>query len=275
MPDQDSIFNKENNGGTPPQNNGNGGNSGAPDSSNQLATLLGSITNEKGEQKYKSVEDALVGLKNAQEYIPGLKETLAQKEARIAALEQTAAKVASLEEALTKLTQQQPTETKQSGPSEEDIARLVENAIHKTETVKKQRENISVVTKAISDKFGDKSETEFYSKAAELGLSKEEMNALAAKSPNAVLGLFGITDKGVPQRTGSPGGSNINTTGLKPNEKTFISRNTEVLPVGATNHEMMNEQRASAKMVEELHSKGMSINDLTNPKEYFKHFGQL
>ena len=87
MPDQASIFNEQNPATQPTQN---GDNTPGAQGSNDLANLLGSIKNERGEPKYKSVEDALVGLRNAQEYIPQLTQKLSTQELELKAAREEA-----------------------------------------------------------------------------------------------------------------------------------------------------------------------------------------
>jgi hypothetical protein len=42
---------------------------------------------------------------------------------------------------------------------------------------------------------------------------------------------------------------------------------------GASDHEVREESLASKKMVEEVHSQGLEMYDLTDPKVYKKYFG--
>lgn len=52
----------------------------------------------------------------------------------------------------------------------------------------------------------------------------------------------------------------------------MIGSNKQGVPIGATFREMQTEWHNSKKMVEELEANGLSIDDMVNPKNYFKHF---
>jgi hypothetical protein len=268
MADQASIFEEKKSEGQPSNNQPSGGTtSTVPD--NQLATMLAEIKNERGEPKYKTVQDALNALKHSQEYIPTLKQTKEELEARLQKAEEKAAQVERLEQAVLELTQKSTTsQSTPAGMSEEDIAKLVERTLTQTQQKEVQKQNLSVVVDAMKERFGEKAEEIFYGKANELGLSVQEFNALAAKTPKAVLKLIGVEDK--PKAPGF--GSTVNTTGFTPKQDSFVKRNSKSALLGATTQDLQEESRNAKQLVDELHSQGKTISDLTNPKEYFKHF---
>lgn len=274
MSDPTSIFN-----GTPqgtPANNTPGG-TPAASQNGALTTLLGMIKNEKGEQKYATVEDALVGLKNAQDYIPTLKEQLTAKEREAAEALEKAKKVAELEATVLKLTQQNstPSATNTPGFTEEQVAEIATRALKQQQEKATQVQNLQTVTSALAKQFGAEAEAKFYGKAQELGMSKEEINLLASKSPVAVLTLFGVKDTPAqPNRTGLPTPTSINSDGVQPHVDTAVTRNSKPIIVGATSEELTQERANAVKMVEELHAQGKSVHDLTDPKVFFKTFGK-
>ena len=97
-----------------------------PPQTNALDTLLGAIKNPQGEQKYRSVEEALVGLAHAQTYIPEVKNELRTAQAQLAELQKQAEKVNTLEQTILELTQRgKEKDTPQSSISEESIAGIV------------------------------------------------------------------------------------------------------------------------------------------------------
>jgi hypothetical protein len=256
MDDQSTLFENKDSSQTPAPNT----------SSDPLATLLNEIRNDKGEPKYKSVQDALYALKHSQEYIPSLKRELDETKA-------VADKVKELESTIVALTRKEPSEPSATGTLDETkVAEIVSRTIEAKTTESIRKKNVDEVVSAVAAQFGDKAEQVFYDKAKELGLSRAEMNEFAAKSPQAIFNLFGITRKTV--NTEAPLKSSVNTTGMTPPESTYIKRNETGVLFGATTEELMQERDASAKLVDELHSKGKTIADLTNPKEYFKHFGR-
>ena len=275
MTDQSSIFGTNSSQVTPDQNNAPS--NGAPTGgSSAITDLLMQIKNDRGEQKYKTVEDALNGLKHAQEYIPQLNTTLKQREQELEEARQQAAKIQELESTLRKLTQpQDPVQaTPVAGMTAEQVAVLVEQTLTKKQVETVSSQNIASVTQAVASKFGDKAEEVFYGKAQELGLSKAEFNALAAKTPKAVLSLLGISDTSVApaQVKTSSQGTAINTAAIQPNVESLVGRNKSPVIVGATTQQLKEESARARAMVDELHSKGLTVHDLTDPKVFFKHF---
>lgn len=274
MSDQDnSIFGK-NNQETPGNNPQGDGNSPNTPSSTQFDTMLASIKNERGEQKYKTLEDALNALKHSQEYIPQLNDQLRQQTEELANARAAAAKIDELEQTLLKLTQtdnsNMPAPPAQNEMSEEKIAALISRSLETERTKAKATENLSKVVSTMQQAFGDKAEEVFYSKATELGMTMEEINSLASRNPNAAFKLLGVNDK--PQGSPSGASNNIRTDGYQAPQDSMISRNKKQVQIGATSQQLREETINSRKMVEELHSQGLSIRDLTDPKTYFKHF---
>lgn len=281
MSDQASIFNKENQEATPPNQQSPESKVDGANTDTEVATLLQSIKNERGEPKYKTLKDALVGLANAQSYIPDLKSNLENKDKELEKLRKEAERVAALEEAVQRLTEQRGSgDTPPKTPTAQEIAELVnqsvDNTLTKREQQNKQKENIKTVVSSLKSAFGDTAETKFNEKAAELGMSVEEFNALAAKSPKIVLTALGVTENSRQDNQSlNPSRSSVNSNGFQGNPQSFIGRNPKTALVGAPAADVLAEQEASKKMVEELHKSGKSVHDLTDPKVFFKHFGQV
>lgn len=272
MADQPSIFGNDSTGSNPPaQVPASTGTNVQIDPS--IATLLEGIKNDRGEPKYKSLPDALTALQHSQQYIPQLTSTLAEKDAELARLRAEAARVAELERSIQELTRQpsQPQNTPPAGLTEEQIAELVNRTLTKTQREEKERQNIAAVASALKASFGTEAETKYNAKAAEIGMSVSEFNALAARSPQAVLQMLGA--KAAPTNV-APNQSTVNTTGLQPQQTTFIGRNPAQNKMGSTSQDARSEFEAAKKMVDEVHDKGLSMYDLSDPKVYFKHFGK-
>ena len=269
MADQASIFENNQNSQTTAQNNppnGNGGNG----NQDELATLLGNIKNERGEPKYKSVQDALKALQHSQEYIPTLKQTKEELEAKLQQAIDKANKVDTLEQTILELTQKVGTvsNTSNNGLTEEQIAELVNRTLSQAQQETVAKNNIATVANKAKEVFGDKAEEVFYKKAEELGLTKAEFNALAAKTPQAVLKLIGADNE---QRSHSSS-SGFNTSGFQPVKDSMIKANGKTVLLGASSEEVIEESRNSRKLVDELHAQGKTVHDLTDPKVFFKHF---
>lgn len=271
MADQASIFGNQNSPVTPDPTGGSNTPNASLDPS--LANLLTEIKNERGEPKYKTLQDALVALKHSQEYIPQLTQKLNEQTMELTTLKGEVGKMTELEKAVQALTQQ-VSNPSTNGPAitEEQIANLVTKTLTKTQQEAVAKKNLEDVASLVSQKFGTEAEKLFYDKGKELGLSPEEFNALAAKTPKAVLRLLGVEGTST-QNTGAPTTSTINASGFTPQPNSLVGKNTKSAIVGATTQELRQESENAKKMVEELHAQGLTVHDLTDPKIYFKRFG--
>lgn len=271
MSDQNSLFNQNSSQATPapvePQN------TPTPD---PVVTMLQSIKNDKGEPKYKTVEDAIKALQHSQSYIPTLSEEKKRLEAELEEARLQANKVAELESTVARLLNNTPASTNAPAVIDESkIEELVTRTLSRSKAQEDAQKNTQMVVATVASKFGEKAEEVFYGKAAELGMSKAEINQLAATRPKAVLSLLGIQDTVVPDlpRKQSTQGTALNTAGVEPAKNSFIGKNTEPVIIGATTQQVRAESERAKKMVEELHSQGKTVHDLTDPKVYFKYFG--
>jgi ribosomal protein L17 len=272
----DSIFENKESGTTIP-NNTNTGNVGNTSNEDELTHLLAEIKNERGEAKYKSLKDALVGLQNAQAHIPKLNNDLIEREKEIERLRKESERIATLEESIKSLTEKtDATGTPPKALSAQEIADLVNKSLDSTlsqrEAAAQAKQNQEAVVKALVSKFGDKAEEAFNEAAADLGMSVQEFNTLAAKNPKLIFKTLGITSEHV-NKGASPQVSSVNSAGFTPNTDSNVGRNKVPTLVGATSQELQAEQRRANEMVAELHKEGKSVHDFSDPKVYFKRFG--
>ena len=275
MADQPSIFDTQNSVVTPP--NTDPSKVTAPNES-ELTDLLSGIKNERGEPKYKTLKDAIIGLQHAQTYIPELKGNLTAKEREIEELRVKANKVVELENAVRDLTERS---SNQGSPptslTAQEIAAMVSQTVDNTLTQRQQAEqmsqNINSVVSSLKEAFGDDAEKHFNQAAADAGMTVAEFNTLAAKSPKIVLTALGVKAKQTTQSS-APTQGTVNSQAFTPRSDTYVGRNNKTALVGATTQEVLEESRNTNKMVEELHKSGKSVGDLSNPKEYAKYFGK-
>lgn len=240
--------------------------------SDDLATLLGSIKNERGEPKYKNVQEALKALGHAQQYIPELKSKEQELEQKLNDALGKLSKMDELERTVQELTQRKPdapANTPSAGINAEQVAELVRNTLAATQSQAAQAANLQSVVDASKAAFGDKAEEVFYNKAKELGIPVAEFNAMAAKNPKVVLKLIGAD--GTPQATRQS--ASFNSAGFQPAVNSNVGRNPKTAMTGATNQQLQEEAAAARAMVDELHASGKTVHDLTDPKVYFKLFG--
>ena len=271
MTDQ-TIFGNQVPGGNPTTPPAGTAPANVPDNA-AIDTLLAGIKNERGEPKYRTLHDALVALAHSQSYIPQLTTQLSEKDRELEQARAAAAKVEELQRAVEALTQRQPDPqaTPPAGLNEEQIAELVSRTLTNRQKADLARSNQENVATSLQSAFGTEAEAKYNAKAEELGISVAELNALAAKSPKAVMAYFGVQPTLKPNVSVSQG--TINTAGIQPHQETFVGRNKVPTMVGATSQDIRQEFEATKKMVEELHAEGLSTYDLTDPKVYFKRFG--
>ncbi|AXH71985.1 MAG: type I restriction enzyme EcoKI subunit R [Podoviridae sp. ctbj_2] len=243
--------------------------------SDPLATLLSEIQNERGEQKYKSVPDALNALKHSQAFISQQRTEKQEYEAALARMQEELEQMRSLKDTVQQLTERQAqASTKAPGLDEASLATLVESQLTKREKEALQRQNQTAVENALRQQFGDKAGEVFYGKAQEVGLSPEEMQSLAARSPAAVLTMLGVTGQGAHKQPGVvPAQTRLNTAAAPVQRATtYIGRETETIPIGGGAYHTKVMLENARNMVAELQEKGMTIDDLTIPSNYFKYF---
>lgn len=268
-----SIFDS-NSGSTTPNTPAGSSTPAAPQGNDVLATLLGSIKNETGEPKYKTVEDGLKALNHSQTFITQLQSELQAARAEAAKLKVEADRVAEIERSVQELMNGKSQPAGATTPPTVDaasIAAMVEQHLSASQLKAKRDSNLSTVVTALQEKFGSEAPKKFYDKAQELGFSNAEINDLAAKSPSAVLQLFGF-NVNQKQPNAAPNTSTVNTTNFEGNPSSFIGANKKSALIGATTRELMEENANARKMVDELHAQGKSVHDLTDPKVYFATF---
>lgn len=276
MSDQ-TIFGTQNNQADPATQT-NQGSPAAPNTqqnANPFADLLNGIRNESGSPKYGTVEDALKGAAHAQAFIDQLKREKAELQAERDRLAGVADKTTELERTVQELIQKSQERT-QTGETltPEQIAELVTRTLTEKETHKSAQENLNTVVSTLQREFGADAEQKFYAKAQELGMTKAEINQLAASKPKAVLTMLGVSGQPAQkQGTTAPQSGSVNTAAFQPKQDSFVGRNKEIVSVGATASELQREAFRAKAMVEELHEQGMSVHDLSDPKIYNKLFG--
>ena len=237
------------------------------------ADLLNGIRNSDGVPKYKDVQTALQALAASQSFIETLKTEKAETERKLAEAASGLSKQEELERTVRELIQKQ-NETRQTGEahmSPEQIAEMVNRTLSQNALKQTSKQNQQQVAATLKQQFGDKAESAYNAAAEENGFTVEEFNALAAKSPKAVLKMLGV--QSAQSKSFAPNQSSFNSAGFKPNQETFVKRNTTPVKIGATTEDTMQEFNNSRKMVDELAEQGMSVHDLSDPKLYKKYFG--
>lgn len=269
-----SIFNASNPEATPPVAQTPVSNGENVQNDNGLSTLLASIKNERGEVKYKDPIEALKGLQHAQEYIPTLKQELSQKDQELQRLRDENLRLKTVEETILTLNSQNQTPASQQAPQgldEKQIAELVRNTLSQRESESLQKTNLSSVVTNLQQVFGADAEKVFYAKAQEMGMSAQEMNALAAKSPKAVLTMLGVKEGTRPV---TPASGSVNTSAFQQKQESYVGRNIKSAMTGASTEDLKYESDMAKKMTQEIHDQGFNVSDLSDPKVYNKYFNR-
>jgi len=220
MSDPTSVFNSNQSQETPVQE---------PSQASAFTDQLSKIRNEKGEQKYNSVDTALEALSHSQSYIPQLKTEVETQEAEIKRLREELEKRSAVEDVVGRLTAQQPQPeiTPQvSGLNEQDVLNLVQNFSAQQAAQSQAQGNEKQVSDTLFGKYGDKTQEVVSAKAAELGMTVEALQTLSQTSPQAALQLFGQTGSSPAPRATS-GSVNIPPSynqpeGLQPPTKSLL-----------------------------------------------------
>lgn len=210
MPDPTSVFNKE----SPEDQTGQQENS-----TNLFSDQLAAIKNDEGEQKYSSVEEALKGAQNAQEYIPTLKAEKDALQEKVNSLSADLEKRDSVEDVVARLMSSQKAEgepvSEQASTNqltEKEVMGIIKSFTETNELESKKASNEVLVSDGLKSKFGDKAGDMLLAKAQELNTSVASLQVLSQDNPSLVLSLFGET----AATTHTP---NISTTSTPPNKR--------------------------------------------------------
>tara|TARA_R110002012_G_scaffold12004_4_gene53616 strand:+ start:4032 stop:4775 length:744 start_codon:yes stop_codon:yes gene_type:complete len=183
--DQD-IFNNKDKDGNPVET-----------SNNPFDDKLKGIVDDTGKPKYESVDKALEALAHSQAHIKTLEGEGSTREEEIKKLREELEKRSTVEDFVNKLapptpdTVPKPTNEGGNGLDEAKVAELIANTLNQKDKATMQKNNITSVVNSLKEKFGGAAATEVSNKAKELGMTTEELQAMAADKPTLVLSLFG------------------------------------------------------------------------------------
>lgn len=167
-------------------------------SNDELTTLLASIKNEDGQPKYKDIPTALKSLAASQDYIKQLKSDIEQRDNQLTSVQSQLQEATTVEDFVNRLTtqQQEPSEQPTEQPSAPEgngfDEALIEEYLAKREAKASQEKNITAVRNAIATAYGDEADAKLQAKAAELGMSLNDISELATRSSTAAIKLLGL-----------------------------------------------------------------------------------
>jgi hypothetical protein len=182
-------------------------------------------------KKYQSVEDALKSVPHAQKHIQTL-------ESELAAAREELTKRRTTEELLDEIKSGiQPKDNPQSVEFDQDkLMQLVDQTLEVKERQKLAKSNASQVAAKFTEKFGTDAETVYKSVAKENGLSEQQLNSLAASSPNVVLKLAGLAEAKIAPVSKSSSSLNTQALTQKVDSSTLSARVRQ----GATTKDLVN-----------------------------------
>lgn len=194
-----------------------------------LKDKLKSIVNDNGEQKYKTVEDALEALGHANNHIRTLEDERKKDRSTLQDLQGEIEKRASVEDVVKTLINREdpvPQQTKSennNGLDEKAVSVLIQKEIENRNTQSVKESNYKTVVDTLSQKFGDKAIEVVKKKSQELGIEPTELADIARDKPQLVLGLFDTVSS---QTTGNPSESTYSpqTSNKGPAERPTVKR---------------------------------------------------
>ena len=189
-------------------------------------------------KKYQSPEDALKSVPHAQKHIETLEFELAQVKAELTKRKTTQELLDEIKSGA------QPVEntTPRAEVNQDTLEQLVSSTIEKREQATKAKTNASQVANKFTEKFGATAEAAYNQIAKEAGLTVQQLNNLAATSPNAVLKLAGLNGA-VTTSTTTKGSINTQSLTGTPVE------NTARVPRGASTKDLVKAWKAAGEKV--------------------------
>lgn len=175
--------------------------------------------------KYATPEAALESLPHAQHHIDNLEQEAVNMREELATRK-------SVEEVLKEINKTTPESGAEQQLTQEQMDALIDTRLATKEAQALAKSNADEVVKKFTEVFGDKDKAKevYAQKAADLGLTMQEVNNLAATSPKAVFELYGIKPtEGLPPKIGS----NINSEAVVSNNVQPVK---QVSVMGASTH---------------------------------------
>ena len=190
-------------------------------------------------KKYQSPEDALRSVPHAQKHIETLESELAQ-------VKEELTKRKTAQELLDEIksgAQRIENTTPSAEVNQDTLEQLVSSTIERREQASKAKSNASEVASKFTQKYGETAQSAYNQIAKEAGLSVQQLNNLAATSPNAVLKLAGLN--GAVTTTTTSKGS-INTQTLTGTPSDVMSAR---VPRGASTKDLVKAWKAAGDKV--------------------------
>ena len=214
-------------------------------------TALAAIKNEDGLQKYASVEDVLSSVPHREEFISTLKAEKQAIEQQLLDAKLELEKRMSVQDAMSQIASTPNTAQtdQESGLRREDVYSLMKEY----ESAKSVESNRKSVSDALIKHYGDEAKAQeiLAGKLSELGMSREQLAAIAGNSPKAASQLLGLDSQGSAAVNKTVAG-NVNPDAIESSTNTDIPKSKGIM-LGASGKDLINEWRnAGAEAKQEL-----------------------
>ena len=190
-------------------------------------------------KKYQSPEDALRSVPHAQKHIETLESELAQVKEELTKRKTTQELLDEIKSGAQRVENTTPS----AEVNQDTLEQLVSSTIERREQASKAKSNASEVASKFTQKYGETAQSAYNQIAKEAGLSVQQLNNLAATSPNAVLKLAGLN--GAVTTTTTSKGS-INTQTLTGTPSDVMSAR---VPRGASTKDLVKAWKAAGDKV--------------------------
>jgi hypothetical protein len=192
-------------------------------------------------KKYGSIEDALKSVPHAQKHIQTLESELAQTKEELAKRRAASELLDEIKSGLLHENTPQAVEFDQ-----DKLVQIVDQTLMLKEKQRAAQQNAVSVANKFTEQYGEKAQEVYNNLAKETGMSVQELNTLAARSPSVILKLAGLTKtETIPTKTSG----SVNTETLNSGNST--SNLSARVPKGATTKDLVSAWKAAGEKVKQ------------------------
>ena len=181
-------------------------------------------------KKFKTEKDLARGKYEADLYVKTLERQLDELRSDYLKMREDSTSRAKLEELIGQLEAKQNQQLSSITPPANEVKdkpgidptelkSLVSSSIQEYEMTKKQQDNFNIVKEKLKEQFGDNYQTALKNQISELGLTEEDVNSLARKSPAAFFKTMGLQQASAKETFQNPISSSQRSDAFRPKGK--------------------------------------------------------
>lgn len=197
-------------------------------------------------KKYASVDEVYKAFPNAQNHIQTQQQKIAELEAE---LNKRKSAEEVLQEIRSRETEQQKPTSQGVEVNEQVLSEIVDRRLDMRSKQQIAQDNLKVFKEQFGSVYGDKAADMYTNLSKETGLSFDELNAMASKSPQAVLKMAGVNQPKAKTSFASVEGS-VNTQALSANAPKTDQLSARVSPY-ANSRELADGWRRAGEIVKQ------------------------